>query len=534
MEASSVPVRGPLAPADRRSPVRNGRQAAGRGRGKQTDGPSSGRTDVAKTTSAMSKRRARSHVERLADEQYDRVRTDVLGGVTGRLFRKRVDPAPLDIEDRYQDAWADLVEHGGSEEIKDLSAFIAVLTYNGAISESRRPDNRRRVAASLDELLAEIERHRPGLPGNRQGLAKELERSNGEPWIDADDGDQATERRALNQWRTSVRLRLTRREQQAIVRCHLLDYSRADAARELGISEKRLDKVIGEANEKLAGELSAIENGEWCEQHQSLMRAFALGVLRGERRELAAQHARECAGCASVVRSLRGLLAIGPPAPVVIGAAGKGGLLGGLLELVRGPGAAGGGAVAAGGGGVSIVGGLGAKVAAVCAAGACAVAVPATVELPGDKPAPAKRERSAQRSAPANPARAVATSPIPATPVVHRELRPTASTTRARAGARKPKRERDSRHQQRDPNRASTSDAPAPASDDFVGGAPVASKPARSASRSAPATRSGTSNPASATTGASDAGSNTGGDTAVPDPAPAITPAPDADVVIVP
>jgi len=94
----------------------------------------------------------------------------------------------------------------------------------------------------------------------------------------------------------------------------------------MGLSEARMRKLMeGRGPErpgvagKVAALVTAIGDGDWCEQQASLMRGLALGVLdpHGERYRLAQAHREQCPACRAYVRSLRGLAAVLPPLPAL-------------------------------------------------------------------------------------------------------------------------------------------------------------------------------------------------------------------------
>jgi hypothetical protein len=125
----------------------------------------------------------------------------------------------------------------------------------------------------------------------------------------------------------AIRLRLSERECVAVSLCYLQGLSRAEAAARMGISERRMQKLMegsGGASTGVAGKfgelLATIQAGEWCEQQSSLMRAYAFGILDpgGERHALAVAHTRECPACRAHVASLRGLASVLPPLPFAL------------------------------------------------------------------------------------------------------------------------------------------------------------------------------------------------------------------------
>ncbi len=213
----------------------------------------------------------------------------------------------------------------------------------------------------------------------------------------------------LRQFLTSLRERLDRRELQAAVLCYIYDYSRPEAARLVGVPPKRMEKIMDGVSRKLAPVLSEIRSGTWCEQHRSLVKAYALGLLEedGERYAIARDHVDDCASCRRSVLRTRGIAAVAPPVPLLLGGAA---LVGAGASHAGGEQAGGAAQGAARGRGRS----QGAKLAAAAAA-AAAVLVALVLALGGGSerdgppettvPSAAARERAAAAASRARAAR---------------------------------------------------------------------------------------------------------------------------------
>jgi DNA-directed RNA polymerase specialized sigma24 family protein len=289
--------------------------------------------------------------ERLLERDFHALRAQVLARVCSRL---RVSGCALDgadLEACYASAWQGL--YGATvrgEEIANPSGWLALVTYRRAIEELR---TRRHRDSVLDED-APVEPDVDGVLDDRARLRQLLE---------------------------GMRCRLDRREREAAALCYLHGYSRAEAARLMGISELRMRKLMdGRAGrpgvaQKIGALVRSIGSGEFCRDQESLLRAFALGVLdtRGERHRIALAHLRGCPACRRSVARLRGLAAALPPVLALPGAPRLGpaspaaghphGPAGSLGSPVGASAAAGGGAA---GSGWALGGGLGAKLAAGC------------------------------------------------------------------------------------------------------------------------------------------------------------------------
>jgi RNA polymerase sigma factor (sigma-70 family) len=288
----------------------------------------------------------RYRAERLLRDEFESLRAAVLRAVRARL---RASGAMLDADDLeacYSQAWQGLyaaVLDGA--QIDDPRAWLMLVTYRRAIDEHR---SRRAIAFTSVS--------RQGAPEERRVVAARGEADAG---AERDIVAQLDDRARLRQLFEALRARLSPRERQAATLCYLQGLSRAEAAARMGVSESRMRKLMdgrGSGSPGVAAKLGAlaqaIDDGAWCEQQGSLMRALAFGILNplGERYRLATLHRDACPACRAYVLSLRGLAAAVPPAPVVLHwALGAG--------AVSGAGASGGAGLGAGTGASSGAGG---------------------------------------------------------------------------------------------------------------------------------------------------------------------------------
>lgn len=285
----------------------------------------------------------RFRAERLLRREFDALRPKVLSTVRSRLGGGACELDTGDLEACYAQAWQGLyaVVLDG-EEIANPAGWLVVVTSRRAIDERRA----RREALRAPEPEA-------------------LEHG-WEPDMEARIDDMRTLRSLF----AGLRGGLGRRELEAATLCYLQGFSRAEAAARMGVSARRLDKLM-EGNPRTGGvatkvgELVGVIRAEaWCEEQGSTMRALALGILdpHGERYELAVAHQRECPACRRYVRSLRGLAAVLPPPLMSLRIAGGAG-----TGVGTGAGAAGGLASgsAAGGGAWPLAGPVLAKLAGV-------------------------------------------------------------------------------------------------------------------------------------------------------------------------
>ncbi|MEA2208470.1 MAG: hypothetical protein QOF54_947, partial [Solirubrobacteraceae bacterium] len=324
----------------------------------------------------------RYRAERLLRTQFERLRRQVLAGVSARLRAAGVRLDDGDLEACYSQAWQGLyatVLDGG--EIDSPEAWLAQVTYRRAIDEHRARGRLKRVASDVGRLAAAGDAPHTMLagagPGEQRDLAERL-----------DDNDR------LRHLFEALRGRLSKREQQAATLCYLHGLTRAEAAAQMGVSERRMSRLMdgrgGDAGvaAKVGTLVETIAADRWCAEQASLMRGFAYGILdpRGERYRLAEAHRAGCPACRAYVLSLRGLAAVLPPLPALAhalacgGAAAGGGVAGGSAGAGGSGASALAGAASAGstfgalsasgaagaGGGWWLAGGLGAKLAAGC------------------------------------------------------------------------------------------------------------------------------------------------------------------------
>ena len=282
----------------------------------------------------------------------------------------------VDVEACYAIAWQGL--YGAvldGQEISNPTGWLVLATHRRAIDEQRA---RRRAERGTERTTEQVWPQEPDLAG------------------ELDDRDR------LRELFEGVRSRLEGQEREAAVLCYLHGLTRAEAAARMGVSERRMRRLMEGrgpgrpgVSEKLGELATTIGEGRWCEQQGSLMRGFAFGILDrdGERYRLALAHSSRCSSCRAYVASLRGLASVLPPvlAPGGIAASilsrvgegagtaaahsgaaagSSGAALGGGAPVTPVGGGALGGAGAVGGGGASggwvLAGPLGAKVAAGC------------------------------------------------------------------------------------------------------------------------------------------------------------------------
>ena len=348
--------------------------------------------------------------ERLLREEFRSLRAGVIASARAKLRACGAELDDGDLDACYAQAWQGLyaVTLQG-EDVLNPAGWLSVATFRRALDEHRAARRRRELSA-----------HLPGA-GAASGNGRSEE---------SDPAGALDRRLKLGQLFEALRLRLSARERRAFALCYLQGLSRGEAAGAMGISERRMRKLMdgrgaGEAgtNAKVGALVHTIRAEKWCEEQGSLMRGLAYGVLdpRGERHRLAVAHTRSCPACRSYVASLRGLAALLPPPPGLLallgaasdatrhasahvaaaaGARGRGALVG---PAAAASGTA--GASAAGGGWLLVGGGAGAKLAATCLLALGLGAGCAALGVPGGSP---HRRPAAHQRAAAARARAIA------------------------------------------------------------------------------------------------------------------------------
>jgi len=248
--------------------------------------------------------------QRKADEMlsrgYEPWKRKVQAGVRGQLSRKNIHFDDLDLDAFYNQAWhglhTKLIE---GEEITNPEGFLVRAMFCRAIEEYRRRHVDRYESDGLDAL--------------EQGAEVDLP-------------SQLDDQRTLRHFQEGLSDRLDARECRAATLCYIHGYSRPEAARLMNLEPRRLEKIMDGDGEKkpgvakkVAALIKDIEAGLWCEKRQSLMKAYAFGLLEleGKRYSEARVHLDGCTACQRYVKSLRGLGAFLPPIALPVGVAGS-------------------------------------------------------------------------------------------------------------------------------------------------------------------------------------------------------------------
>jgi DNA-directed RNA polymerase specialized sigma24 family protein len=229
--------------------------------------------------------------------EYARLRRVVLNGVRSRLRQHGLRYDELDLEGFYNAAWHALhVRLSAGEEITNPEGFLIKVACRRAIDDARR----------------------------MRGLDRDPSSEVDEQGVEPDIAEQLDHRTLLRHFREGLKEKLTERECQAATLCLIIGYTRPQAADMLGISPKRMERIMDDAQRKIGAFEATITEHAWCASHESLMRAYAVRVLneQGDRYKLARAHLGECPACRRFVLFLRHVAVVVPPVALPLKLAG--------------------------------------------------------------------------------------------------------------------------------------------------------------------------------------------------------------------
>ena len=228
----------------------------------------------------------------IADE-YEPFKAEIVRTVSGKLSAAGVHATGDDLYPAYNEAWHALyMKLAAGEEIENRKGFLVTVTHRRALSEHRA--------------------HHPGK------FAPEEELKNAGVEIDLD--AQLDAEIQLKQITEGFRDKLNQREFEAATLCHLHGYSRPEAAQAIGVEPKRMEKIMDGASTQISAVIGRVKTGTYCQEMDSVVRAFAVGMLEpeGDRYKLAEGHLEFCGACRRQVLIARGLAAAAPPFPALI------------------------------------------------------------------------------------------------------------------------------------------------------------------------------------------------------------------------
>lgn len=255
-----------------------------------------------------------SQAEAFLADEYEENKAEVQRTVAAKLGADGV--AGVDLDAAYNEAWHALyLRLQEDEEVENRKGFLVTVTYRRALSELR--------AAHLERTTDAVELAEIGV----------------EPDIDA----RLDAEMQLRHFVQGLRAQLDERELQAATLCHLQGLSRPEAAKVIGIAPRRMEKLMDRASKRINAVIGTVRPGELCDDFDSLVRAFAVGLLDedGERYAIARDHLASCPACRRKVLVLRGLGAIVPPVPALLAVLGAGAAGAGAAKAGLGAGAKG-------------------------------------------------------------------------------------------------------------------------------------------------------------------------------------------------
>jgi DNA-directed RNA polymerase specialized sigma24 family protein len=330
----------------------------------------------------MSSQALATNADEVIGTEYDAFKDEVTRTVAGKLGASKIRFADLDMDGFYNQAWYGLyTKLQDGQQIDNRKGLLIQMTYRRAIDEYRTLHPDRQADPVVLETL---------------GVDNPIEET-----ID--------QQQEFKHFVEGMRSELNQRELQAATLCYVYGLSRPEAAEQVGVRPKRMEKIMDEVSRKMRPVLASIKEGTWCEDRAVLINQFALGALDPEGADYreAIDHLEDCPGCRRHVMGTRGLTAVTIPSALMLfaltGAAVGAGAAGAAAagSSTAGGSSAGGGAAAAGAGtGIGSAAQIAAVVAAVAAVAAGGIV--AANQLSGDdspSPQPAGQDANAAAGA---------------------------------------------------------------------------------------------------------------------------------------
>jgi RNA polymerase sigma factor (sigma-70 family) len=226
--------------------------------------------------------------DRRLEREYEPLKAEVARSLSAKLRGRGIRLPDADLEEYYNQAWHALYSQAASgTEIVNTGGFLVQVAFRRAIDDVRqlRPDERSELPL---EAVAAVEHDVVG---------------------------QLEDQRRLREFAEALREELGERERVAASLCYVHGYTRPQAAELMGLSERRMQKVMDAVSKAIGRITREIQAGERCESRASLNKAYALGLLDpdGERFATARAHLDECPRCRADVLRLRGLASVAPP-----------------------------------------------------------------------------------------------------------------------------------------------------------------------------------------------------------------------------
>ncbi len=230
----------------------------------------------------------------VADEHYVALMGDVLRITESRLSRRHIDLDRKDVEAAYNQAWHGVCQRiARGEGVENLTGLLVDITYKRSLDIYRQCHE----AMHTDDGLEGVD-----------GLESRA--------TSGDLAEQADDRGKLMGLFERLKGRLNTNERKAITLCILHGYSRAEAAKVLGIPEPTFQRIIDAAWKKVASVATGLD-GRGCgdDEWARALRSFALGLIDEDHRDYhrISEHVQKCESCRRYVQGLRGLSAVMPP-----------------------------------------------------------------------------------------------------------------------------------------------------------------------------------------------------------------------------
>jgi DNA-directed RNA polymerase specialized sigma24 family protein len=250
---------------------------------------------------------------RLVDENYDRLKIEVIQTVESRLIAEHhVKMARVDVEAGYNVAWHNIWKKvSKGEQVRKLTGFLVDTTYLRALDIYRTRHEGQHADADVS-----LQPHH------------------------ADVADVVDDQLRLERLLASLQTSLTEREQKGILLCVVHGYSRQEAAEALEMKLSVFKRVMDSATRKLAVVTGEVETrGCGDEEWRRAVAAFSVGESATEAERVRVEaHVEGCGRCRRYVAGLRGFQGLFPPvglSALHFGHAGIAGLLAGAARRIH-------------------------------------------------------------------------------------------------------------------------------------------------------------------------------------------------------
>lgn len=238
--------------------------------------------------------------ERRLEREYEPLKAETLRSLSAKLRGHGIRVPEQDLEEYYNQAWHALYMQASSgTEIANTGGFLVQVGFRRAIDDFRRSRPDERADVPLEEVAP----------------------------VESDVVQRLEDQRRLREFTEALREELGERERVAASLCYIHGYTRPEAAKLMGLNERRMQKVMDAVSKAIGRITREIDEGDRCENRASLNKAYALGLLDtdGERYAQARSHLDECSRCRAYVLGLRGLASVAPPTMLPWAALGGGG-----------------------------------------------------------------------------------------------------------------------------------------------------------------------------------------------------------------